>query len=446
MSLRRSVFDAKVRMAGGAAYRSFLRRSRAADESSREELLHRQRADAADLARFAAARSPWYRERIGPLLSEDLADPAVFERIPVLEKEDLRDHYDEILARDSGVRRTMVARTGGSTGLPLKVLKDFSVRPATLTWRLMDWWDVDPSDNSASVERLPWKGIRQAANTAFWWPTRKVNVDAGAMDEADLRYFADAIRRIRPRMLWGYAHSLHEFALAVERNGWQVPPLRAISSTAAPLTQAQAADVERILGAPIYETYRAAEVSLIAGQCEHRRGMHIQADHKLLEVVDESGRAVPDGEPGEIVVTDLLNRAQPMLRYRLGDVGVIDPEPCPCGRPFPVLLSLLGRSNDVIRTKEGLVSIYSFASAFSKHPAIRQYQIHQMEDFSLVLKVVPSGPHVTVDDLSGALADLSDEFNGSLPVAAEIVEVIPHVRGKQKSVVSHLSEHEGASS
>lgn len=429
-------------MVGGATYRSFLSLSRAADRSSREDLLARQRADAADLARYASVKSPWYRERIGPLLSEDLSDPGVFERIPVLEKEDLRDHYDEIVARGSGVRRTMVARTGGSTGLPLKVLKDFSVRPATLTWRLMEWWGVDPSDNSASVERLPWKGIQHAANTAFWWPTRKVNVDAGAMDETDLEYFAERIRRIAPTMLWGYAHSLHEFALAVERNGWELPAPRAISSTAAPLTKTQAADVERILGAPIYETYRAAEVSLIAGQCEYRRGMHIQADHKMLEVVDETGHAVPDGEPGEIVVTDLLNRAQPMLRYRLGDVGVIDPEPCACGRPFPVLLSLLGRSNDVIRTREGLVSIYSFASAFSKHPAIRQYQIHQLEDYSLVLKVVPSGPRVTLDDLAGALADLSEEFHGSLPVSAEIVDAIPHVRGKQKSVVSHLPEPE----
>jgi len=304
----------------------------------------------------------------------------------------------------------------------------------------MRWWGVDPSDNSASIERLPWQGAAQVANTVLWWPTRKVNVDAGAMTESDLHHLADALRRVRPTMLWGYAHSLHEFALAVERNGWAVPRPHAISSSAAPLTARQLEDVERILGAPVYETYRAAELSLIAGQCEARRGMHIQADHKLLEVVDESGRSVPDGEPGEIVVTDLLNRAQPIIRYRLGDVGVIDPEPCACGRPFPLLKSLLGRSNDVIRTREGLVSIYSFASAFSKHPAIRQYQLHQLEDYSLLLKVVPSGPQVTVADLSGALEDLAGEFHGALPVAAELVETIAHVRGKQKSVVSHLPQ------
>ncbi|MGW9627798.1 phenylacetate--CoA ligase family protein [Microbacterium sp. NPDC055521] len=440
MTLRRRLFDTKVRLGGGRAYRRFLERARGADVMSRAELLRRQHEDAAELVRYAASRSPLYRDRLAAVLEDDLTDPQVFARIPILEKEQLRDHYDELIADGSGVRRTKVARTGGSTGLPLKVLKDFSVRPAALTWRLMGWWGVDPSDNSASVERLPWSGMRRAVNTALWWPTRKLNVDAGAMDEADLKRFADGIRRIRPTMLWGYAHSLHEFAMAVERNGWEVPSPRAISSTAAPLTETQSDDIERILGAPVYETYRAAELSLIAGQCEVRRGMHIQADHKLLEVVDDQGRPAPNGVAGEIIVTDLLNRAQPMIRYRLGDVGVIDPEPCPCGRPFPVLKSLLGRSNDVIRTREGLVSIYSFASAFSAHQAIRQYQIHQLPDYSLLLKVVPSSPRVTLDDLSGALADLSHEFGGSLPVSAELVPLIPHIRGKQKSVVSHLPD------
>lgn len=439
MSMRRALFEAKVRLAGGRDYRRFLDNARSADAMSRDELLRQQREDAAELVRYAAARSPLYRDRLAAVLDEDLTDPQVFARIPVLEKEHLRDSYDDLIAVGSGVRRTKIARTGGSTGVPLKVLKDFSVRPAAQTWRVARWWGVDPADDSASVERLPWSGLRQAANTAIWWPTRKLNIDAGAMDRKDLERFADGLRRIRPAMIWGYANSLHEFALAVDRNGWQLPRPRAISSTAAPLTETQAAEIEQILGAPVYETYRAAELSLIAAHCELRRGMHIQADHKLLEVVDDQGRLVPDGEPGEIVVTDLLNRAQPLIRYRLGDVGVIDPEPCPCGRPFPLLKSLLGRSNDVIRTPDGLVSIYSFASAFSAHQAIRQYQIHQLPDYSLLLKVVPSRPDVRIDDLSGALTELSHEFHGTLPVAAEIVPVIPHVRGKQKSVVSHLA-------
>jgi len=437
MSFRSRAFEAKVALSGGPGYRAFLRSASRADASDPDELARRQREDAARLVEFGIAESPWYARRLRELKGEDFADPAVFEQIPVLEKEDLRDHYDEILAVDSGVRRTRVARTGGSTGQPLKVLKDFTVRPSALTWRPMSWWGVEPSDNSASIERLPWTGVKHALNEALWWPTRKANVDAGSMDLADMERFARAIQRVRPRMLWGYAHSLHEFALLVERQGWKIPPLTAISSTAAPLTAVQAADVERILGAPVYETYRAAELSLIAGQCQ-LRSLHIMADHKVLEVVDEQGRRVPDGESGEIVVTDLLNHAQPLIRYRLGDVGVMSTERCACGRPFPVLKTLLGRSNDVLRTPAGLVSVYSFASAFSKHPAIRQYQIHQLEDYSLVLKVVPSSADVTVDDLGEALRVLSHEFHDSLPVRGEIVEAIPHVRGKQKSIVSHL--------
>ncbi|MFU8945845.1 phenylacetate--CoA ligase family protein [Mycetocola zhadangensis] len=436
MSARRALFDLKVRLAGGRPYAEFLASSGAAENSTPHELLAFQARQADHLVRYAAESTAWYRDRIGSFLQRDLTDPAVFEQIPILEKEDLRDHYDDLLARNSRATRTAIARTGGSTGVPLKVLKDFSVRPATLTWRLLGWWGVDPSDNSASIERLPWHGWRSAANRAFWWPTRKINVDAGVMTPERMAEFARAVQRIKPRVISGYAASLHEYALAVEKNGWQIPAPQALSTTAAPLTRVQTADIERIFGAPTYDAYRAAELSLIAGQCEHRQGMHIMADHKLLEVVDAAGRRVPDGQPGEIVVTDLMNHAQPLIRYRLGDVGVIDTEPCRCGRPFPVLKSLLGRSNDVLRTPKGSVSAYSFASIFSNNPAIRQYQIHQQSDYSLILRVVPSSTSVTVNHLETALAALAHEFNGDLPVRAEIVSEIVHIRGKQKSIVS----------
>lgn len=439
MSARRTLFDLKVALVGGRHYREFLTAARAAERSAPADLLDRQAQSAAELVAFARAHVPFYRDRLREL-SGDFTDPGVFESIPILEKEDLRDNYEQLIAVDTRGRRTREARTGGSTGQPLRVLKDFSVRPAALTWRVMSWWGVDPSDNSASVERLPWHGLRHQLNELLWWPTRKLNVDAGAMGKDDLRRFTEAARRLKPRIIWGYAHSLHELALAIERGGWQAPKPIALSSTAAPLTAVQAADIERVFDAPVYETYRAAELSLIAAQCEHRHGMHVMADHKLLEVVDSDGHRVPNGQAGEIVVTDLMNRAQPLLRYRLGDTGIIDTKQCACGRPFPVLKSLLGRSNDVLRTPDGLVSIYSFASAFSRHPAIRQYQIHQMQDFSLVLKVVPSGADVTVADLRGALDDLAAEFHGSLPVSAELVSDIPHVRGKQKSVVSHIDQ------
>jgi phenylacetate-CoA ligase len=441
MSMRRASFDAKVRLAGGRPYADFLRASRQAEASDTATLVRRSALAAARMARYAAEKTDWYARAyaaagIDVRGLED--DPTGFSRLPIVSKADVRDHFQGFVARDSGARKTVEATTGGSTGVPLRVLKDVTVGPAAQSWRMLGWWGVHPSDDSAQLVRGPAQGLRLRLHDALWWPTRRVHLDVGAVDAAGMQRFVEDCRRVRPRLLVGYAGALHELARAVQEHGWEFPPPRAISSTAAPLTPVQRRDVTEALGAPVYDTYRAGEVSYIGGQCEQLGGLHVLADQKLLEVVDAEGRPVPPGVEGDVVVTDLLNRAFPLVRYRLGDVAAYSPEPCPCGRPFPLLTRVVGRSNDVIRTPSGKVSAYSFASVLMQHPGVRQYQIHQLHDHSLTLKIVPAAEDLRVEDFDQLSRSVSLELGDELPVRVALVPSIAHERGKQKSVVSDL--------
>ena len=441
MTLRRSSFEAKVRLAGGRPYVEFLRASRQAERSDLTANLARQAVAAARLARYASDHTEWYRHAYaaaGVDLRELESDPAAFARLPIVDKTDVRDHYDAFVARDSGVRKTVTATTGGSTGVPLRVLKDVTVGPAALSWRMLGWWGVHPSDDSAHLERGPASGLRLRLHDALWWPTRRVHLDVGAVDAAGMRRFVEECRRVRPRLLVGYAGALHELARAVQEHGWDFPRPVAISSTAAPLTPVQRRDVTDALGAPVYDTYRTGEVSYLGGQCEQLSGIHVLADQRLLEVVDEQGRPVAPGVEGEVVVTDLMNRAFPLLRYRLGDVAAWSPEPCACGRPFPVLSRVVGRSNDVIRTPSGKISVYSFASVLVQHPGVRQYQLHQLRDHSVTIRIVPATADLRVDDFEPVRRSIAEELHGEVPVRVELVPSIAHERGKQKSVVSDL--------
>jgi phenylacetate-coenzyme A ligase PaaK-like adenylate-forming protein len=88
--------------------------------------------------------------------------------------------------------------------------------------------------------------------------------------------------------------------------------------------------------------YLAAEVGVIAATCE-RGGLHVHADHLILEVVDDAGRSQPAGTAGRLLVTDLFNHAAPYLRHDLGDLGRLAPAACCCGRSLP-LLDVLGRA------------------------------------------------------------------------------------------------------
>jgi phenylacetate-CoA ligase len=442
MSLRRVSFDAKVRVAGGRPYARFLRASDEAEQSDLADVLARQAVAAARMARYAAQHTDWYRRAYaahGTDLRELDDDPAAFFRLPIVDKTDVRDHYDAFVASDSGVRKTAVFTTGGSTGVPLRVLKDVTVGPAALSWRMLGWWGVHPSDDSAHLERGPARGLRLLLHDALWWPTRRVHLDVRAVDVAAMRRFVEDCRRVRPRLLVSYAGALHELARAVQEHGWDFPAPTAISSTAAPLTPVQRRDVTEALGAPVYDTYRTGEVGYLGGQCEQLRGIHVLADQRLLEVVDDQGSPVAAGVEGDVVVTDLTNRAFPLIRYRLGDVAAYAPEPCACGRPFPVLTRVVGRSNDVIRTPSGKVNLYSFASVLVQHPGVRQYQVHQLSDHSLVLKIVPATGDLRAEDFAPVSRSVARELGGEVPVCVALVPSIAHERGKHKSVVSDLS-------
>ena len=441
MTLRLATFDAKVRLAGGRPYAQFLRASREADDSDLADVLARSAVAAARLARWASEHTAWYRQAYlaaGVDLTALEADPAAFARLPIVDKTDVRDHYDAFVARDSGIRKTATATTGGSTGVPLTVLKDVTVGPAALSWRMLGWWGVHPSDDSAQLVRGPAHGLRLRVHDALWWPTRRVHLDVASVDTAGMRRFVQDCRRVRPRLLVGYAGALHEFARTVHEAGWDFPPPTAISSTAAALTPVQRRDVTEALGAPVYDTYRTGEVSYLGGQCERLGGIHVLADQRLVEVVDEQGLPVAPGAEGEVVVTDLLNRAFPLVRYRLGDVAAWSPEPCACGRPFPVLTRVAGRSNDVLRTPSGRVSVYSFASVVVQHPGVRQYQLHQRGDHSVTIRIVPATDALRVEDFEPVRRSIAEELHGEVAVRVELVPVIGHERGKSKSVVSDL--------
>ncbi|MGQ9690246.1 MAG: phenylacetate--CoA ligase family protein [Thermoproteota archaeon] len=102
----------------------------------------------------------------------------------------------------------------------------------------------------------------------------------------------------------------------------------------------------------VFESYWANEVGCIAWECDRREGKHINSDLMLLEVVD-GNEPVGAGERGEIVVTGFMNYAMPLIRYRIGDIGVLETEKCSCGRGLPLLRSVKGRVVDCLTMPDG---------------------------------------------------------------------------------------------
>lgn len=257
-----------------------------------------------------------------------------------------------------------------------------------------------------------------------------------------MREFVERYESLRPALLQGYIGAVHELALFLRDNAIRITPPKAVWVTSAPLTEAQRSVMQTAFGAPVYDQYGTCEVMWLAAECRERAGLHMIHDLRHIEFVDDAGQPVDDDEWGRILVTDLLNRAFPLIRYEIGDMGRRLDRACPCGVTLPLMDKVRGRISDVIRLPSGRsISGEYLTTIFDDHPeAVAAFQIHQRADLSIVLRCV-RGRDPQVDAIiQQALADLTDRAGQGAVVALEIVDRIAHDRGKTRFILSDVDK------
>ncbi len=168
-------------------------------------------------------------------------------------------------------------------------------------------------------------------------------------------------------------------------------------------------------------------------------GLHVAAEGMLVEILGAPDRA---GEPGEIALTNLYSFAMPMIRYRTGDVGVLEEGSCPCGRGLPRLRSVEGRQTDFLVTPAGKV-LHALSAIYilRELPSVGEFQIVQEQRERLDVRIVPSGP---LDDATRAtiVARLRRLFEARIDVQIEVVDAIPRPpSGKYRYVMSRVAEN-----
>ncbi|MCW2530180.1 MAG: hypothetical protein JWM76_5040, partial [Pseudonocardiales bacterium] len=272
-------------------------------------------------ARFAMEHTPFYRDLYSSvgLNLRDLEDPAAFGYLPTVTKADVRNHAELFRSTEATDSNSSVSATGGSTGEPLHLLRDLRTPTRTLEWRLFDWWGVHPSDDIAILRRRIRTNADQRRHDFLWWPSKRIQIDAYRMDDERVDVFAADWERVRPRIFVGYVGGVVELARFYEARGARPNPPEAIAVTAAPLTEAQRTLIQDVFRAPVYDHYRSSEVPWIAGECRERNGLHVFADVRKVEILDDDGKPVPVGEVGQVVASDLTNRVFPLIRYEIGD-------------------------------------------------------------------------------------------------------------------------------
>ena len=178
---------------------------------------------------------------------------------------------------------------------------------------------------------------------------------------------------------------------------------------------------------PVLSGYQAAEALRIAFQCERREGFHLNLDLVAVRIIDDQGKPVEPGGQGNLILSNLTNRATVLLNYRQGDVVSLSADPCPCGRPLPTLSSIDGRSDDLLVHPEDGHQLHALGvqSRLHRVKGVIQVQIVQEEPRRFQINVVCEGPLEWEDTLRDLRRAMISVFGHAIEVSAERVEHIP---------------------
>jgi phenylacetate-CoA ligase len=419
-------------------------------ELERTQWLAPDEIDALQLARLReflvrAGREVPYYERLFESSGFDphsIASIADLAPLPFLDKPAIRANVDDLKSRAAGP--LVKYNTGGSSGEPLvfymgmgRVSHDVAAK-----WRATRWWGVDIGDPEIVLWGSPVELTRQDRYRAIRDRLfRTWLLPAFQMSRAQMDQYCDDIRRIRPRMVFGYASAVALLARHARDRGRRLDDLgvKVVFTTGETLYPDQREIIEAVFGAPVANGYGSRDAGFIAHQCP-KGSLHLSAEHIVVELVGADGRRVSPGESGEIVVTHMATGDFPFIRYRTGDVAVASGQRCACGRGLPVLDEVQGRSTDFIRTASGnqmhaLALIYEVRDK----PGVRAFKFIQAEDLSLEL-LLAGGPELTADVEARIRDGLIRRMGpGTVLAIRRVNEIPPEKSGKYRYVVSRAT-------
>lgn len=328
--------DRKAQFASIRRWRA-LRRSLTAGA---EDLQRIQESRLSSVVEAAAATEP-YRRLYGDLAGNHIESLTELFNLPVVERDYLASFPMEA-RMTAEPDRVIRHSTSGTSGVPLQIAWSGEEDDEhTLIIRRQ----LDAQGVSANAEVFLINVIHSRKRTEVV-TTKGRHVSVLTPPSADS--LVDEIRAAKPDVLWGEPSILLEIADLLGHF-----PVTTLITDSEVLDPEARRALEAAFAVSPLDVYDSYEGGFVSWQCSVRSGYHINADVVVVEILDDDGRPLPPGEPGDVVITNLWNRTAPFIRYRTGDAAALLPDPCPCGVTLPLMSQMEGRSNDWIVTREG---------------------------------------------------------------------------------------------
>lgn len=429
-ALRRRVIEPLYYKVSGSPRLRYWRELESSQYLPESVLFERQWLRLKEMIDHCWAHNDFYRKRMEEvgLTPQQIQSPEDFRRMPLLSKEEIRQNTPSMISRGYDKASLLQFKTGGSTGKSLEIYltEDCSERRNACARRHDRWsgWEVgEPIGATWGNPKLPTK-IKEKARDALLQPY--IYLDTMSVSDASVKSFAEAWAKTKPTLLFGHAHSLYLLALHVRDLGIQAINPKGIIATSMMLIPHERQVIESVFGVKVIDRYGCEEVSLIACECEKHEGMHLNIEHLYIEFLDDEGAPVKTGEPGTIVVTDLMNRAMPFLRYQVEDVGVPTEGKCSCGRGLPLMAHVTGRVADFLVRRDGsrVAGVSLIENTLTKLTGIEQMQIIQETLNHIRIKLV-KGRQFDVAHAQELHDYLQDVFSKKTRIEIVPVDKIP---------------------
>ena len=400
------------------------------------------------LVQAAWDHSPYWRSAMQEhgIAPESIRSLSDLRRFPLLDKETIRARREEMVWRDEGSRLQLV-RTSGSTNEALQFYTN-SNREAQI--------------NAARMRGHRWVGMERGEREMYFWGSpvelskqdrvkqvRDWLVNDGlttgfALKPELVPRYVDYWRRWRPKCIFGYPCTLALMAAMAASAGIDLRSLagcglKMIVTTSEILTDVDRKTVADAFGVPVFDSYGLREGGLVGHECD-RFTMHCMDEQLILETIDPDTLHPTDGE-GELVLTNIVSKVMPMIRYRSGDIVTLSNEPCPCGRNLSSVRISGGRVADFVVTSNNTwIPGYAFIYICRSIKGITNFQLIQERRGQLRVLLATDGDFPT-DGIEQVREAVQERLNSSDEILVELVDHIPPApSGKYRPVIGKLAE------
>lgn len=414
--------------------------------ASRDEILHFQWLRLKRMLAHAYNTVPYYRDVFKTLgaTPEDILSRDDMLNLPTLTKSIIQERFDDLCSSQYDRSQLIENHTGGSTGEPLtyyqcRNYRDWAMAEKIRCYRISGWSPGQPWAFfwGSAVEGKQHEGLKRISDRAFG---NYIWVNTLGLTEEQIWDHVRALQKLQPKLIVGYVSSLRmlcDFMKHHDLTGCLRPD--SIQTSAEVLTPTDRALLSETFGCQVFDRYGGRECSNLAHECEAHEGLHLLCENNYVETIN-GNMAAKVGEAGRIVVTNLTNFGMPFIRYEQGDVGIPTDDACSCGRNYPMLESVQGRTYGNIVCPSGkIVFGHTFTMLFYEIMGVKKFQAVQTEldkvTMRLVLRSDADDERVKIEVADAIHGKIDAAFN----VTFEILEDIPPLpSGKHLYIITEL--------